>query len=610
MQNKMHFAATGLTAAEIVRRRADAAKPNMGLTSWSGGRVLKRDVVAAKSYLDEGEIDTLNRITVMFLDHAEFRAQRRKDINMADWSTVLDKFLADNELPVLAGAGGVSREEALDWARRSTSLSPTGAASRPRRRAPSATLTISPPRRSCSKASAIRPNRSPAALDARRRERDLRCTGARSLRGTQRATVGALTAAPDLRQVDVTAAPTPNPDGSTPAGSLDRGKGESTPPVGSSCVPSAVWPRAGAVVTRSRNEAMTTKKDFKSIVRDRQRKTGESYTAALAHVKRERARVLGVPEESSTTTTTAAPTRVEAAVLKVGHNSTARIRVLGEQEQITLRSRDVWRLAPGQIITLRVEKRWTFRGDAYASGKIESAIIDIARLGVEPLPLSGGELEDLREHYENIRAPDPYAPIWLANTAKPRACYEMHEITWGAAPDDDPFEGTATDEAVELAQAGDRIGAHEVLMNALVRDLRFLDAHAHLGNLEFDRNPKQALVHYEIGMRIGESFLPDGFEGVLLWGSLYNRPYLRCLHGYGLCLWRLGRLDVAIAVFERILALNPNDNQGARFCLFDVRAGLSWEEMRDRDEREEARRRRAAQRARTRPRRSDDPHVN
>lgn len=116
MQNKMHYAATGLTAAEIVRRRADADKPNMGLTSWSGGRVIKRDVATAKNYLDDTEVDTLNRITVMFLDQAEFRAQRRKDIKMADWSTVLDKFLADNELPVLAGAGGVSHEQAVDWA--------------------------------------------------------------------------------------------------------------------------------------------------------------------------------------------------------------------------------------------------------------------------------------------------------------------------------------------------------------------------------------------------------------------------------------------------------------------------------------------------------------
>jgi hypothetical protein len=116
MQNKMHYAATGHTAAEIIRRRADSAKVNMGLTVWKGSRVLKRDIGTAKNYLDAQEIDTLNRITVMFLDQAEFRAQRRQDIRMRDWEAFLDKFLSDTELPVLADAGSVSHEDALDWA--------------------------------------------------------------------------------------------------------------------------------------------------------------------------------------------------------------------------------------------------------------------------------------------------------------------------------------------------------------------------------------------------------------------------------------------------------------------------------------------------------------
>ena len=116
MQNKIHYAAAGMTAAEIVRRRADAARANMGLTSWKGGRVLKQDVGTAKNYLDANEIDTLNRITVMFLDQAEFRAKRRQDIRMRDWEAFLDKFLRDTELPVLSGPGRVSREEALEWA--------------------------------------------------------------------------------------------------------------------------------------------------------------------------------------------------------------------------------------------------------------------------------------------------------------------------------------------------------------------------------------------------------------------------------------------------------------------------------------------------------------
>lgn len=116
MQNKVHYAATGLTAAEIVRRRADAGQPNMGLNTWKGGRVLKQDVGTAKNYLDAQEIDVLNRITVMFLDQSEFRAMRRQDIRLADWDGFLDKFLRDTELPVLDSAGKVRHADALDWA--------------------------------------------------------------------------------------------------------------------------------------------------------------------------------------------------------------------------------------------------------------------------------------------------------------------------------------------------------------------------------------------------------------------------------------------------------------------------------------------------------------
>jgi len=116
MQNKMHFAATGLTAAEIVKTRASAELPNMGLTNWKGSRVLKRDVGTAKNYLDEKEIDTLNRITVMFLDQAEFRANRRQTITTSDWELFLDKFLGDMELPVLDNAGIISHSQAMEFA--------------------------------------------------------------------------------------------------------------------------------------------------------------------------------------------------------------------------------------------------------------------------------------------------------------------------------------------------------------------------------------------------------------------------------------------------------------------------------------------------------------
>ena len=89
-------------------------------------------------------------------------------------------------------------------------------------------------------------------------------------------------------------------------------------------------------------------------------------------------------------------------------------------------------------------------------------------------------------------------------------------------------------------------------------------------------------------LKIGELSLPPGFDGLLVWGRIFDRPFLRCLHGYGLCLWRLGKFPEAERVFERILSLNPNDNQGIRFCWQDVRAGRSWSELRERERAENA----------------------
>ena len=84
IQNKLHFAATGKTAPELIAERADAARPNMGLTTWKGGVVRKSDVTTAKNYLKEPEITELNRIVVMFLDYAEDQARRRKQIFLKD----------------------------------------------------------------------------------------------------------------------------------------------------------------------------------------------------------------------------------------------------------------------------------------------------------------------------------------------------------------------------------------------------------------------------------------------------------------------------------------------------------------------------------------------
>jgi hypothetical protein len=325
---------------------------------------------------------------------------------------------------------------------------------------------------------------------------------------------------------------------------------------------------------------MTAHRDLKRIIRQRQAKTLESYTAARAHVMRERAVLLGLDAATGEATE---PVRRDAAVLKVNQQS-ARVRILGEEPEVTFRSRDVWNVVPGHLVTLIFEKRWTWRDDAYATGSIENPRIEIEKLGLVPLPLNGGELEDLRSAHEPYGDPDPYAPLWRKLTAERRPSFKMDGIAWGAFPgltaDENP-----TCEAAELAAAGDHEGARELLMKVLCTDLRCLDAHACLGNLAFDSSPRRAIIHYEIGTRIGELSLPPGFAGVLAWGRIYNRPFLRSLHGYGLCLWRLGRLADAQEVFERILSLNPNDNQGVRFCWHDVRHGRSWDEIEQREER-------------------------
>jgi hypothetical protein len=112
IQNKLHFAATGKTAPELIAERANASQPNMGLTSWKGGTVHKSDVSVAKNYLREDEVTELNRIVVMFLDFAEDQARRRKQIFLKDWKIRLDEFLRFNEREVLPDAGRVSREAA------------------------------------------------------------------------------------------------------------------------------------------------------------------------------------------------------------------------------------------------------------------------------------------------------------------------------------------------------------------------------------------------------------------------------------------------------------------------------------------------------------------
>ena len=113
VQNKMLYAVTQQTAAEIIVKRADSAQPNMALTAWKAGRVRKTDVIVAKNYLNADEIDHLNRMVTAFLEFAELRTRQRKQLVMADWRQYVDSFIQFNESPLLKGVGRMSHDAML-----------------------------------------------------------------------------------------------------------------------------------------------------------------------------------------------------------------------------------------------------------------------------------------------------------------------------------------------------------------------------------------------------------------------------------------------------------------------------------------------------------------
>lgn len=307
---------------------------------------------------------------------------------------------------------------------------------------------------------------------------------------------------------------------------------------------------------------MTTQTTFKRRIRARMLETGENYTTARA--------ALLAPESVSTD----GPSRVQAVVLKINARS-ARVRVLGEVGELTFRGELPLALVPGHLVELSVAKRWTHAGHGYASGTFGEVRVDVEALGLEPLPLQDEGWRDLNEIHDPVEDPDRYAPLWREVTAELRPSYSFHRIAWlgsGAGEESPAFTAT------RRASRGDVDTARALLMAELHAELRYLDAHAHLGNLEFELRPRTALAHYELGIRIGALSLPDDPDLLLPWGITENRPYLRCMAGYGMTLWRLERRDEAAAVFERMIRLNPNDNQGARFMLFAVLDGRSWEE--------------------------------
>lgn len=115
VQNKLHYAVTGKTAAELISERATLDSPTMGLTTWKGapdGKILKSDTLVAKNYLNEKELSRLNRLVTMFIDYAELMAEDEQPMSMQDWLNETDRFLTNNRRNVLDGKGHISREVA------------------------------------------------------------------------------------------------------------------------------------------------------------------------------------------------------------------------------------------------------------------------------------------------------------------------------------------------------------------------------------------------------------------------------------------------------------------------------------------------------------------
>lgn len=246
---------------------------------------------------------------------------------------------------------------------------------------------------------------------------------------------------------------------------------------------------------------------------------------------------------------------------------------------VTLRTSGLSEVVPGEIVVVRTNKRWNYNGHPYISGEIESVRLDAPALGLVPLMLKNWGTWNPKEHYwgEEDEPIEEWAKPIIAHG--PRQEFEMEQVMPGVDPDD--FDSDPICESNDLKNAGDRDAAFKILMDLCQADLRCLDAHAHLGGFVFDSIPEIALRHYEVGLRIGELSLGSDFDGLLPWGLIDNRPFLRCMHGYGLCLWRLGRFVEADRIFDRMLWLNPSDNQGVRFLIDDVKARIPWEECQE-----------------------------
>jgi hypothetical protein len=208
----------------------------------------------------------------------------------------------------------------------------------------------------------------------------------------------------------------------------------------------------------------------------------------------------------------------------------------------------------------------------YPRGLIESPIP--AGAAAAPLRLYERGVWDPAQQYWGELDGMIAVPLTQVIVGGARLEFEFEQLLPGG---DDPDAEDPIIDALELRDRGDVLGAIRALEALVEWDVRCLDAHAHLGMLAFaDDDPGTALAHYATGVRVAEDALGEAFGGVLPWGWIDNRPFLRCLHGLTVSAWRLGRRDDAEALCWALLWLNPADNQGAGELLPEIAAGTAW----------------------------------
>ncbi|MEA1911250.1 MAG: tetratricopeptide repeat protein [Spirochaetota bacterium] len=253
-------------------------------------------------------------------------------------------------------------------------------------------------------------------------------------------------------------------------------------------------------------------------------------------------------------------------------NRALRCKVINTCEAVTFRKKRFE--VPGDTITIKVSKHWKNKNTSYISGERIKKEFILSNLNLKPIKIekygaisrSDCLLDD--EHPERIR--DIFERIFIK---KEYSVFEIENIIPGVDYND--IEDDPIFKSVEMKNSGKVEEATEILLNLLEKDFRCIDAFSHLGNLHFPENEESTFVdfaipYYEAGVKIGEYFLGPDFEGQLPWGYLDNRPYLRALHGLGLCYMRKGNNKKALDIFEKLLRLNHMDNLGARFLIDEI----------------------------------------